>query len=284
MNTRFNSRLKAHLAQAEASVYLHNKLKAGAFDRLFDNFNVLDKKAHDLISEKIRFLINDFYQKAIQKLDGFAGLSRLNFIQYNDRLTQLTAYEGFEARLEKFIQKEVLEPGSAIWLRIQALAQDLIRRGCNELLDDNENVCEELITILKVTDLTQLKAIRETQGARKIVKSFAAEAVRQVDQTLRDREENSKARETACGVHAFTAIERGLQHAIARNIRFIGLTNEEAQLVVSEMDEGSSYSHSDSDSPKSIYGLFKPVNMTLQPERNFALDVVQFGKKLFGIK
>lgn len=286
MNTRLERRLQLHFASTEARSYLQNKLKSGAYDRLFDNINILDKQTLYWLSEKIRYLINDFYKKAVNRLGGFKGLSEFNFIDYNDHITQFGVYQHFEANLEQFIQKEVLSSGSELWIKIQTLSLELIRIGCKELLDEKDHIRTPILTLLCVNDLTHSQTINTSVGIRKIVKSFAAESVRQVNQSLRERTRNPKARETACGVHAFTAIERGFQQAISRNIRFICQTEDEAQLVVNP-SANSIASSETSDSPKSWNRLFNPLPVEIpiiQQANSVAQDVLQFGKRLFGFK
>lgn len=219
MEARFKERLKDYFENDGITkrAYIKQKIKSAAYDRLFDGIEVLDSVTKEKMMKKIQGLHNSLYYTAKCRVAGFRRLSEFNIDQYNLTITA-PSYLDFEKRLESLIEMEVLNSEATLWRKIEGVVRELLQIACEEILDEEGMVHPDIIKCLGITDPDQLNKMRDQLVIQKIVNSFVAESIRQVDWTLRTLPENYKALKTPCGIRIFDAIERGFQLAISGNL------------------------------------------------------------------
>lgn len=234
MKTMLERQLETHLANPQKREsyreYVQTKIhsKPPAYDRIFDNINVLDENTANEKSKKMRSLINAFYKSASIAVDGFFDLAKLSMDCYNDTLStvrltenrlalgeecatlsEYKSYHHFEERLNVFTENKLSNPHSTLFPKIYLLADELMTMACEQVLDEKGNVRLCLLELLGIAD--QLMSGPEI--GRKFVVAFTSEAIRVMANTLRERYFSES--EKACARHAFTAIENGLCRAIS---------------------------------------------------------------------
>ncbi len=269
MDSRFKDKLQLYFAKdgIQKRAYIQQKLKAEAYDRLFDGIEVLDAVTKKRMMIKIQFLHNALYEKAMCRVDGFRRLSQHKIDHYNCIMTA-PSYQNFEERLEDFIKKEVLAMETLLSRRIEAVARELIQKGCEEILDEKGMVRSDIAECLGITEPEALDKIRDRDVIRKIVNSFAAESVRQVGWALRTMDGNDKARETPCGIRIFDGVERGFQQAISGHYP---IKREEERTEPEEQKENWN-----------LTAMQRLFNARIPLEKAVTETLVQWGKSLFG--
>lgn len=267
METRFKERLEIHFAEdgIKKHAYIREKIKAQAYDRLFDGVEVLDATTKEKMKRKIQELHNALYYKAKCRVAGFRRLSEFNIDQYNATIAA-PYYKDFEERVEKFIKEEVLDSESELWRKIETVVQELMQKACEEILDEEGMIHTNITKVLGITG-PDLEKMRDQIVIQKIINSFAAESVRQVDWSLRTLPENYKARETPCGIRVFDGIERGFQQAISGNIP---QQKEDESPVASDQPNWNL---------TAIQRLFNSQNAS---ENKITTTLTQWGRSLFG--
>lgn len=255
---------------------IREKWKARAYDRVFDEIEVLDKASAGKVIKKLQWLHNHLYSKAKMMVVGFQELSKLNVDDYNKIVGNHPAYANFEGELQRFIEEETLNLNSLIWKRIKIVACQLVEKGCEEILDEEGHVRLDIADMLGMTEPEDRIVMNDPDVTKRIVNSFAAEGIRQMNAILRDLEGNNKAKETVCGLRVFDGIEKGFEQALSDKIRPRIVINEE--IVPEPREEDNSWTQR----------FFRPAlshssTARIRPDVEFAA-LVRFGKNLLGLK